>query len=175
MVNATEIEHHMRGEPDGYTIPDDDGRLTPLFVFLGFFGFFYLVVASSITAIVYKELRDSYPVFRNDGCLVVLLPLVSFVAGVLFPVEILLYLVYICVAYLVRKTSEADTCCGFNFASYKARRAARRTQRSAEQRRQQQQQQQQSTQRPDQAEPIATPPPAYTARASPSDMEAGQA
>ncbi|KAK8112847.1 hypothetical protein PG984_013373 [Apiospora sp. TS-2023a] len=175
MANATEIEHHMRGEPDGYIIPDDDGQFTPLFVFLGIFGFFYLVVAAITSTIVYKELRDSYPIFRNDGCLVLLLPLVSFVAGVLFPVELLLYLIYICVACLVRKTSEADTCCGFSFSSYKARRATLRAQRSAEQRRQQQQQQQQRTQRPDQAEPIATPPPAYTAQASPSDMEAGQA
>lgn len=174
MANTTEIELHMKGMPDGYTVPDDDGNMAVAYFFAGLIGFLYLAGVSTVTAICYSELRTTYPAVRNDGCLIALLPLVSFVVGVLFPVEVLVYTIYLFISYVGRKTSAREfSCCGLSLASYRARRAARRAKRYEEQRRQQQQQQR--TQQPDQAEPIATPPPGYTAGAFPSDMEAGQA
>ncbi|KAK7911896.1 hypothetical protein PG985_014377 [Apiospora marii] len=175
MANKTKIELHQKGMPDGYTVSENADQYTGYFVGAGIVGFVYFLCVCVFAAAVYKAIRETYPVFRNDGCLVVFLPVLSFVAGVIFPVWLSAYLAYLCVTYVVRKAcAEGGTCCGINFASFKARRAARRAQRLEEQMRfqQQQQQRQHRVQQPDQTEPYATPPPAYTAQASPSDMEA---
>ena len=173
MANKTEIELHQKGMPDGYTVPYDADQYTGLFVCGGIVVFVYVIFVCAFTAIVYKETRELYPAFRNDGCLIALLPVLSFVVGVLFPVWLLIYLVCRGVNYVARKAcAEEGNCCGFSFASFKARRIACRVQRQEEQMRQQQQRQHR-TQQPDQTEAITTPPPAYTAQASPLDMEAG--
>ncbi|KAK7959664.1 uncharacterized protein PG986_004518 [Apiospora aurea] len=155
------------GPPDAYhEIPG----LWPLVIIGGFLGFFYLVGVVAATHQCYHEARKTWPAFRNDGCLIVLLPFLSLLCGILWPVELGLLLVFWVVAHVARRAcAENGSCCGFNFTAYRARRAARRVQK--EQARENLRRQ--ADLRQDSIRPVPTPPPAYTAQPSPSDLEAG--
>ncbi|KAK8029845.1 hypothetical protein PG993_011136 [Apiospora rasikravindrae] len=137
---------------------------------LAFLGSFlvtlYIGGVGVLTRLCYNEAREEWPAFRNDGCLIVLLPFLSLLCGILWPVGLVLYGVYSCLAYVAGKAcADAGSCCGFNYTAYKARRAARRVQKDEARR--------QGTQRQGYTQPAPTPPPAYTAQPSPSDLEAG--
>ncbi|KAK7993638.1 hypothetical protein PG989_007019 [Apiospora arundinis] len=171
-------ELYVPGPPGSSTDPNGHQRPPKGLVYaIYFLAILYGLIAFLRSIFLFRQLRIRWPVFRTDGCLRFLAPLLALTAALFWPVELPLYIVWRC------SFATADTCCGINCGEVRAKRASARVEAQriiaedarAQRQRAERRRTQRGQRRPAEAQPIPEPPPAYTPqKITPSDLEAGK-